>query len=94
MSSHLSFVTLLRKYCDLIKPKKILEWGPGKSTWMMREITDADIMEGRIKNIEDKRYLELCNSLQDMQEKIMFINKTLFKNKIWYLLSLSNQIIY
>lgn len=33
----------------------------------------------RIKGGEDRGYLELCNGLQDIQEKIMFINKVLFK---------------
>lgn len=33
----------------------------------------------RVKGSEDKGYAELCNSLQDIQEKIVFINKTLFK---------------
>jgi len=34
---NISFSSLLKKYCNKIKPKRILEWGPGDSTIMMAE---------------------------------------------------------
>lgn len=40
-----SFVTTLIKACRIIRPKKIIEWGPGLSTSIMhRECPDAEII--------------------------------------------------
>jgi len=40
-----SFITLLKKHIRLVKPTRILEWGPGQSTnFMLRECPDAEII--------------------------------------------------
>jgi len=42
---NMSFSDLLKKYCKKIKPKSILEWGPGDSTIMMAKwCPEADII--------------------------------------------------
>lgn len=44
MASPVSFIPILERWCEKIKPKRILEWGPGYSTQMMLELTKADII--------------------------------------------------
>jgi len=44
MAERMSYMSLLEKWCKLIKPKRILEWGPGDSTLFMRNwCPDAEI---------------------------------------------------
>ena len=38
MAAPTSFRTILKKWCEEIKPKNILEWGPGISTQLMEEV--------------------------------------------------------
>lgn len=38
MAGPKSFEGLLKKWCERVKPKRILEWGPGYSTQVMREV--------------------------------------------------------
>jgi len=40
-----SYKPMLKKWCNIIRPKRILEWGPGESTKLMRELCpDAEII--------------------------------------------------
>lgn len=44
MANPTSFIKFLREYLEKIKPRYILEWGPGKSTSIMLEESNAHII--------------------------------------------------
>lgn len=48
---------------------------------ILKGIDDFFTKLEEVKGIGDKEYLELNNSLQDIQRKIMFVDKTLFKEQ-------------
>lgn len=65
-----SYSELLKKWCITIKPKRILEWGTGQSTFLMREMCpDAEIITIEHK----KKYFDISYEYLKNKDIIMML---------------------
>jgi predicted O-methyltransferase YrrM len=78
-----SYRPLLGKWCELLKPKRILEWGPGESTELMMKLCpDAEIISIEHNKVWFEKWKHLgCVNLKEAPESDR--NNPLWERYCW-----------